>query len=93
MSKVAIITGADGGMGQEHVKAVSKAGYEVVMACRNPQKAWPICKELIAKTHNTNIRVMKLDLSSFASIYAFVEEIRKQFDYSTMRAGSATSWK
>ena len=81
MSKVAIITGADGGMGQEHVKAVSKAGYEVVMACRNPQKAWPICKELIAKTHNTNIRVMKLDLSSFASIYAFVEEIRKQFDH------------
>ena len=81
MSKVAIITGADGGMGQEHVKAVSKAGYEVVMACRNPQKAWPICKELIAKTHNTNIQVIKLDLASFASIYAFVEEIRKQYDH------------
>jgi len=81
MSKVAIITGADGGMGQEHVKAVSKAGYEVVMACRNPQKAWPICKELIAKTHNTRIQVIKLDLASFASIYAFVEEVRKQYDH------------
>lgn len=81
MAKVAIITGADGGMGQEHVKAVAKAGYEVVMACRNTQKAWPVCKELIAKTHGAKIQVLKLELASFASIYAFVEEIRKQYDH------------
>lgn len=81
MSKIAIITGADGGMGQEHVKAVVAAGYEVVMACRNPQKAWPVCKELIAKTHNGQIQVIKLDLSSFASIYDFVDEIKNRYDH------------
>lgn len=81
MSKVAIITGADGGMGQEHVKAVANAGYEVIMACRNPQKARPIWKELVAKTHNAKIQIIKLDLSSFASILEFVEEVKKQYDH------------
>ena len=81
MTKIAIITGADGGMGQEHVKAVALAGYEVVMACRNPQKAWPVCKELIAKTQGAKIQVLKLDLSSFSSIYSFVDEIKKQYNH------------
>ncbi|MBQ4355355.1 MAG: SDR family NAD(P)-dependent oxidoreductase [Bacteroidales bacterium] len=81
MAKVAIITGADGCMGQEEVLSVARAGYEVVMACRNPQKAWPVCKELIAKTHNATIRVIRLDLASFASIHAFVEAFREVYDH------------
>ena len=31
--KVAIITGADGGMGTEITRAVADEGYHVVMAC------------------------------------------------------------
>ena len=37
--KWAIITGADGGMGTEITRAVATAGYHVIMACYNPQKA------------------------------------------------------
>ena len=35
--KLAIITGADGGMGTEITRAVASAGYKIVMACRDPQ--------------------------------------------------------
>ena len=31
MSKLAIITGADGGMGTEITRAVAQAGYHVIM--------------------------------------------------------------
>ena len=30
---VALVTGADGGMGRIHTRELAKAGYEVVMAC------------------------------------------------------------
>ena len=31
MSKLAVITGADGGMGKEITRAVAEAGYHVIM--------------------------------------------------------------
>ncbi|MBO4646383.1 MAG: SDR family NAD(P)-dependent oxidoreductase [Bacteroidales bacterium] len=78
MSKIAIITGADGGMGQEHVRAVSAAGYEVVMACHHPTKGQAICDRLCEETGKP-IRMIPLDLSSFASIYQFVSVIRDNY--------------
>ena len=37
--KLAIITGADGGMGTEITRAVATAGYKIIMACDRPEKA------------------------------------------------------
>ena len=37
--KLAVITGADGGMGMEITRAVAAAGYKVIMACRDPEIA------------------------------------------------------
>ena len=45
--KWAIITGADGGMGTEITRAVATAGYHVIMACYNPQKAENVCQRLM----------------------------------------------
>lgn len=36
--KLAVITGADGGMGTEITRAVALAGYRVIMACCNREK-------------------------------------------------------
>ena len=49
--KWAIITGADGGMGTEITRAVATAGYHVIMACYNPQKAENVCP--VSYTHLT----------------------------------------
>jgi len=37
---LAIITGADGGMGQVITAALAKEGYPVIMACLDPEKAY-----------------------------------------------------
>ena len=68
---LAIITGADGGMGTEITRAVALAGYCVVMACYNAEKAEVKRKLLIEETGNTDIMVMSIDLSLLASVNAF----------------------
>ena len=55
--KWAIITGADGGMGTEITRAVATAGYHVIMACYNPQKAENVCQRLMKE-----IRIWKYSL-------------------------------
>ena len=68
---LAIITGADGGMGTEITRAVALAGYSVVMACYNAEKAESKRKLLIEETGNADIMMMSIDLSSLASVNAF----------------------
>ena len=68
---LAIITGADGGMGTEITRAVALAGYCVVMACYNAEKAEVKRRLLIEETGNADIMVMSIDLSSLASVNAF----------------------
>lgn len=80
MSKVVIITGADGGMGQEHVRATVKAGYEVIMGCHHPEKGQAVRDRLTAETGGS-ISVIPLDLASFDSIYAFAEEVKNRFGH------------
>lgn len=68
MEKLAVITGADGGMGTEITRAVAQAGYRVVMACYHPEKGRGVCERLKAETGNEALEVMPLDLSSLASV-------------------------
>lgn len=76
--KLAIITGADGGMGTEITRAVATAGYQVVMACLNPQKAESKRQMLMRETGNTSLEVWPIDLSSFASVAAFADRVLKR---------------
>lgn len=47
------------------------------MACRNAAKAQQACDEIIRETHNTNVLYKIVDLTSFASIRKFAEEIKR----------------
>ncbi len=68
---LAIITGADGGMGTEITRAVAMAGYHVIMACYNPEKAEPVRQRLIRETGNTDLEILPIDLASMESVAAF----------------------
>lgn len=81
MKKVAIITGADGGMGQVHTQTTALAGYEVVMACRNLEKAQKVRDRIAEETGSQDIQLIHLDLASFASILEFAEEIKKRYTH------------
>lgn len=77
--RLAIITGADGGMGTEETRAVALASYHVIMACYCLKKATPICERLKQETGNPDIEVLPLDLSALSSVRAFADEIKARF--------------
>jgi len=76
--KIAVITGADGGMGKEITKAVAKEGYITIMACLPNPNIEKVIKE-IQKNTNEEILCIELDLSSAQSIIRFVETIKEKF--------------
>ena len=47
------------------------------MACRNLEKAYIAAEDIRKVTKNGSIRVMKLDLASFASVREFAEEVSR----------------
>ncbi len=72
-----MITGADGGMGREITLAVAAAGYRVIMASLDPEKARALCKSIISESKNPNVELLRLDLASFSAIKSFAEEVAK----------------
>ncbi len=79
--KVAIITGADGGMGFEETRAVAEAGYHTIMACYCPKQAETKCEQLIRETGNKDIEVIGIDLANLQSIREFADQIKARFDH------------
>ncbi len=75
---LAIITGADGGMGQVITAALAKEGYPVIMACLDPEKAVPVCTRIQQETGNTQIEVREINLASLSSVNNFTGQLLKR---------------
>ena len=81
--KIAIITGADGGMGTAITKTVVNAGFHVVMACRNMEKAAKV-KDKLEKETGATIDLQALDLASVASVLRFANEMKSRYTSSKL---------
>jgi NAD(P)-dependent dehydrogenase (short-subunit alcohol dehydrogenase family) len=73
---IAIVTGANRGLGRETAAGLARNGMTVILACRNISEAERVRAEIVQSTENPNIFVMSLDLSSRASILCFVEQFK-----------------
>ena len=75
---IALVTGADGGMGRIHVRELAKAGYEVIMACIDKEAARPVMEEIQRETDGT-FHLMQVDLGNLADIVRFADEVKSRF--------------
>lgn len=75
MERIAVITGADGGMGTEITRAVALAGHPVVMLCYDPEHGEACRKRLAEETGNRLMTVKQVDLSSMPSVRRVAEEL------------------
>lgn len=78
--KVAIVTGANTGLGYETTLALAKKGMTVVMACRNAEKAEAARQHLLAEQPDAQLDVLQLDLSRLASVRQFAEAFLARYD-------------
>lgn len=76
--KLAVITGADGGMGTEITRAVALAGYHVVMASCRIQKAEAVRSALLTERDDLDIEIRPLNLASLSSVAEFADKLLKE---------------
>ncbi len=79
--KVAIITGANTGIGYETALGLSQTGMKVIMACRNLDKAQQAKKTILAKVPHADLDIIELDLGQLSSIRAFAETYRQRYSH------------
>jgi NAD(P)-dependent dehydrogenase (short-subunit alcohol dehydrogenase family) len=73
--RIAVVTGANSGLGLAASRALAIAGAEVVLACRNAEKGDAAATSIRAAAPGAGVAVEELDLSSLASIRSFAERI------------------
>jgi len=71
--RLAIVTGATGGLGLETALALAGKGAEVVLAARNPEKGTEAERLIRSRHPKAAVRFDLLDLASLASVQAFAE--------------------
>lgn len=78
--KIAIVTGANAGLGREITIGLVKSQMKVIMACRNLRKAAVIKSEIMKSFPSAELEIMELDLTRLASVKSFVQSFCTQYD-------------
>lgn len=77
--KTAIVTGANAGLGYAITEALITEGMNIVMACRNQNKASAARDALLQDHPNAELTVLPLDLSDLESVAHFATLFGEQF--------------
>ena len=81
MKKIAIVTGANSGMGLATTIELAKQGFHVVMMCRNEEKGLRALKDSISQSQSSSIELIQGDLGSFESIRNFASAFQSKFEH------------
>jgi NAD(P)-dependent dehydrogenase (short-subunit alcohol dehydrogenase family) len=90
--KTFVVTGGNSGIGYFISEQLAVAGARIVLACRSPHKAFIAARSIRAHAPEAQIEVVRLDLSSLASIRSAADELRRfaPFDGLVNNAGVAS---
>lgn len=75
-----VVTGASSGLGLETSVALAAAGAEVVMACRNPDRAGAALEQVQRRAPGAKAELMTLDLADLASVRTFAADCARRFE-------------
>jgi NAD(P)-dependent dehydrogenase (short-subunit alcohol dehydrogenase family) len=73
--RLAIVTGATGGLGLETALDLAGAGAEVVLAGRNPAKGSDALAVIRGRYREANVRFEQVDLADLSSVEAFADRM------------------
>lgn len=78
--KVAVITGANNGIGYETALGLAKKDVSVILACRNMQKAENAKSRILNEYPKARIDCLKLDVSSLRGVRAFARQCGERLE-------------
>ena len=78
--RFAIVTGANSGIGYETARALAHKGADVVMACRNMEKANAAAAQIRSENPAGSVEVRQLDLGDLDSVRQFASVFRENYD-------------
>jgi len=76
--KIAIVTGANSGIGYETARELARHGARVTLACRNQEKGEAAVAGIREENPDADARFASLDLSDLASVRSFADAFRDQ---------------
>jgi len=77
--RLAVVTGT-GGLGYEDALALARAGAELVIAGRNPEKGAEAVSRVVAEIPSARARFEQIDLADLSSVAAFADRLSGQTD-------------
>jgi NAD(P)-dependent dehydrogenase (short-subunit alcohol dehydrogenase family) len=87
--KVAIVTGANSGIGYETARALALKNAMVVLACRNTDKGETAVRGITEEYPPAMVELIQLDLSDLASVRHFAGEFTRHADQLDMLINNA----
>ena len=78
--KIAIVTGANSGLGFETALGLAQVGYKVVMASRNQEKTEKAKERIQKKVAGAALDIILLDLNELAAVRKFADEFLAKYD-------------
>jgi NAD(P)-dependent dehydrogenase (short-subunit alcohol dehydrogenase family) len=77
--KIALVTGANKGIGLEIVRQLAKAGFRVFLTARSRERGEEACKQL--QQDGLNVEFLQLDVTDETSIDQLAKELTSQIDH------------
>lgn len=77
--RVAVVTGANSGIGLETASMLAAAGATTVLACRNDQRAADARAEIVCRHPDADVEVLRLDLGDLRQVAAAATEAKERF--------------
>jgi NAD(P)-dependent dehydrogenase (short-subunit alcohol dehydrogenase family) len=78
--RLAVVTGANSGLGLVTARELARAGARVVLACRNVEKGEDACNSIERAATGVQVELEELDLAGLDSVRAFAERFHAAHD-------------
>ncbi len=90
--KVAIVTGATGGIGKEIARGLARMGATVILGARDAARGEAAQVEIAKDTGSKTVRVIPIDVANLASIRSFASLVGQGFGKVDVLVNNAGAW-